>query len=216
MRLHGENMPAEDLETLLPAIGVTLPKGASLQGGTLNADLNAEGPVEKVVTTGTIGLFNTRLTGFDLGAKMAAVASLAGIKPNATTEIEKFTSGVRIAPDGIQVSSLLLIVPSLGQLTGDGTVGSNSSLDFKMLANLHPSGGVVGGLARITGSSADSSLKIPFSIRGTTSNPSFVPDTKGTAKSLLQSVVSGKGTKADDTGDKLGDTLRGLLGKKKK
>lgn len=136
MRLHGEGMPVQDLEALLPAAGVTLPRGASLQGGTLNADLSTEGPIDKMVTTGTVDLSNTRLAGFDLGSKMAAVASLAGIKPSSATEIEKFSSGMRMTPEGIQVSGLSLIVPALGELSGAGNIGSSNSLDFKMLARL--------------------------------------------------------------------------------
>ena len=52
MKLRGSNMPVQDLTALLPAFGVTLPKGSSLQGGTLNVDLNAEGPIDKLVSTG--------------------------------------------------------------------------------------------------------------------------------------------------------------------
>jgi AsmA protein len=218
MKLRGENMPAEDLEALLPAIGVTLPKGASLQGGTLNADLAIEGPVEKLEAAGTVGLVNTRLTGFDLGGKMASVASLAGIKSSSVTEIEKFTSDLRVAPDGIQVSSLLLAAPALGQLTGNGTVGSNYSLDFKMLAKLNASGGAVGNLARLAGVKGSNELNVPFFIRGTTLNPTFVPDVKGAAGSLLESSIAGKDTKAGETkpAQNLGGLLRGVLEKKKK
>jgi AsmA protein len=211
MRLRGENMPADDLQALLPAIGVTLPKGASLQGGTLNADLAVEGPVDKLVASGKVGLVNARLAGFDLGAKIAAVASLAGIKPSSVTAIEKFASDLRVAPDGIQASNLVLIAPGVGQLTGNGTVSANHSLDFKMLASLQSSSGVVGGMSSLAGKD----LNIPFFIRGTTSDPAFVPDAQGAAASLLESVVSGK-EKSGEGGKSLGDTLRDLFKKKKK
>ncbi len=215
MRLHGENVPAQDLEAMLPAIGVTLPKGATLKGGTLSADFTAEGPVEKLVITGPIGIVNTRLEGFDLAGKMATVASLAGIKSSSITEIEKFASDLRMVPEGIQASNLLLIVPALGQLTGNGTVGSNYALDFKMLAKLHTSGGVVGSLSRLAGVKTGSEVGIPFFIRGTTSNPSFVPDVKGAAGSILDSALGGKdGKTGDGKSQTLGDTLRGLLKKK--
>jgi AsmA protein len=211
MRLRGENMPADDLQALLPAIGVTLPKGASLQGGTLNADLAVEGPVDKLVASGKVGLVNARLAGFDLGAKIATVASLAGIKPSSVTAIEKFASDLRVAPDGIQASNLVLIAPGVGQLTGNGTVSANHSLDFKMLASLQSSSGVVGGMSSLAGKD----LNIPFFIRGTTSDPAFVPDAQGAAASLLESVVSGK-EKSGEGGKSLGDTLRDLFKKKKK
>ncbi len=209
MKLRGDNMPAQDLEAMLPSIGISLPKGASLQGGTLGIDMTAEGPVDKLVSSGSVGLVNTRLVGFDLGSKLATVASLTGIKPNQATEIEKLASDLRMTPDGIQVNNLLLIVKDLGQLTGNGTVASNQSLDFKMLASLSASSGIASTITRVAGGN----LNVPFFVRGTTSNPAFVPDVKGAAGSLLESVVSGKDKKGE--AGALGNALRGLFGKKK-
>ncbi|HWU40087.1 MAG TPA: hypothetical protein VN203_20750, partial [Candidatus Acidoferrum sp.] len=194
MKLRAESMPAQDVEALLPAVGVVLPKGASLQGGTLSADLATEGPVEKLVTTGSVGVFDTRLAGFDLGSKIRDIASLAGVKPDSVTNIERLTSDLRVSPEGMQASNLVLVVPSLGQLTGAGTVGASNSLDFKMLADLAASGGLVGDLNRLTGAKGGKGLNIPFFIRGTTSNPTFVPDTRGIAGELLGPGLLGKGT----------------------
>jgi AsmA protein len=217
-RMRGEGMPAEDLEFLLPAIAVALPKGASLQGGSLNADLKTEGPIDRLVTSGAMSIVGTRLSGFDLGSKMTTVTTLAGIKPSSFTEIEKLASNVRVAPNGIQVDGLTLVVPALGMLTGDGTIGSNSSMDFKMLARLDSSAGLLGGLSTIAGVKTGSEVAVPFFIRGTTSNPSFVPDAKWAARSLLNSALAGKGANQAEGNptQKLGDTLRGLFEKKKK
>jgi len=218
LKLHGESMPLPDLEALLPAAGVTLPRGASLQGGTLNADLKTEGPLEKLVTEGTIEISNTRLDGFDLRGQMAAVASLAGSQASTFTEIQRFAAGMRVTPEGIQVSGLTLMVPSLGELTGDGTVAANNSLDFKMLARLNAAGGLIGGLSRLAGIKGPNAINVPFFVRGTTLNPSFVPDAKRAAGSLLQSATSGSGSKAGEgkTTPSILDTLRGVLQKKKK
>src|SRR5579864_75442 len=79
MKLVGQNMPAADLETVLPAIGVTLPSGASLTQGTLNANLAINGPVDKLVITGPVDLSNAKLTGFDLGSKLGSISALSGI-----------------------------------------------------------------------------------------------------------------------------------------
>jgi AsmA protein len=216
--LRGENMPAQDLEALLPAIGVTLPKGSSIEGGSLNAAFATEGTIEKLVTTGNLSISNIRLAGFDLGSKMAAVASLAGIRPSSVTEIEKFISDLRLSAEGIQASNLVMIVPTLGQLTGNGTVGSSFALDFKMQARLNSAGGVVGSLTRLAGVNAGNEINVPFFIRGTASNPTFVPDAKGLAGSILESAISGKGAKSVDNsqGQSLGDTQRGLFKKPKK
>jgi hypothetical protein len=216
IRMHGTDMPVQDIKSLLPAFGVTLPKGASLEGGVVNADLTAEGPIEKMVTAGSASISKTRLVGFDLAGKMAVVAALAGIKSNPETEIEKFATGIRMSPDGIQVSGLQLIAPALGELTGDGVVGPDQSLDFKMQALLKPSGGLGLSLVRMIRKSGDS-LNVPFFVRGTASDPKFVADVRKAADSLLESTFSKQGTQQGQTGagKLLGDALRDLLQKKK-
>lgn len=218
LKLHGESMPLPDLEALLPAAGVTLPQGASLQGGTLNADLKTEGPLEKLITEGTLEISNTRLDGFDLAGKMAAVASSARSQSSTFTEIQRLAAGMRVTPEGIQVSGLTLVVPALGELTGDGTVAADNALDFKMLAKLNAAGGLIGGLRRLAGIKGPNTIDVPFSVRGTTSNPSFIPDVKGAAGNLLKSAASGSGSKAGDskTTSSILDALRGVLQKKKK
>ena len=60
MKLTGQNMPASDLESALPALGMTLPSGASLKQGTLNANLAINGPVDKLVITGPVNLSNAK------------------------------------------------------------------------------------------------------------------------------------------------------------
>jgi len=99
LKLQGKGMPLPDLEALLPAAGVTLPKGASLQGGTLDADLKTEGHLEKLITEGTLEISNTRLDGFDLAGKMATVASLAGSQSGTFTEIQRFAAGMRVTAE---------------------------------------------------------------------------------------------------------------------
>ncbi len=210
LRLRGEGMPVQDLDALLPAAGVVLPRGASLQGGTLSLEANSGGPIENLVTTGTIDLSGTRLTGYDLGAKVAAMASVAGFKTGPSTDIEKLSSGVRVTQDGIRLDGFTLIAPSLGQLTGDGTVSPSHSLDFKMQARLNASGGIAGELARLTGGN---SLGVPFFIRGTAEDPKFVPDVKGAAAGLLGPAAGKDGKPAENT---LGGVLNNLFGKKKK
>lgn len=209
MKLRGEAMPVEDLEALLPAAGIVLPRSASLQGGTLSILTDTEGPFEKMVTTGTVDLSGTRLTGYDLGAQLATVASLVGIKTGSATDIEKLASAVQITPSGIKVSGFQLIAPTLGQLTGDGVVGSDRSLDFKMVARVAATGGLAGGLARLAGRDT---ISVPFFIRGTTENPKFMPDVKGAAGGLL-GTSAGKPGSAENS---LGGILKDLLGKKKK
>jgi AsmA protein len=208
-KLQGVDMPVDDLTPLLPAFGVILPKEATLEGGVLNADLKTEGTIEKMVTTGTVEITNTRLAGFDLAGNIASLASLPDIDSASVTEIKVFSSAIRLTPERIQVSSLLLIVPALGELSGSGTIDTDQSLDFKMRARLN----VSGSLERIA---KGGKLDIPFFVRGTAENPKFVPDVQGITGSLLDSVLSGQDSAEKPSGsDKsLGDALRKLLQKR--
>jgi AsmA protein len=212
MKLSGTGMQMQDLTGLFPALGVALPRGASLQGGILNGELAAEGPVEKLVISGTVDISGTRLVGFDLAGKMAVVASLAGIKPSQETEIEKFASGMKMTAEGIQVTDLILVAPTLGRLSGGGSIAADQSLDFTMQALLKPSGGIGAGLARLT---KENELNVPFFIRGAASDPKFVPDVKNAARNLLGSTLSQKDS--DDglkkINDLIGKARRGLLKK---
>ncbi len=136
IKMRANDMPASDLQAFLPALNLTLPKGSSLQAGTMNADLQIAGPVNRLVISGTVGMANAKLAGFDLGSKMSAVASLAGIKTGKDLDIEKLTTEMRVAPNGIEASNFLAVVPGLGSLTGAGTVDAKNGLDFKMVAQL--------------------------------------------------------------------------------
>jgi len=236
VKLAGDSMPAKDLEAFLPAIGVNLPKGASLNAGTLSTNLNIKGPTNKLVTDGTIGLFAAKLEGFDLGAKMAPIAALTGLKTGKDLEIEKLTTIVHMAPTGLRAEDFNAILPGLGTLKGAGTLDAKNNLDFKMAAML--TGGVLGGsgsvsngigsvLGTATGAGKSSSCKngttIPFMIQGTASDPKFLPDVGGVAASLLKSELGctggtmlGAGEKGATTPANAVETLSGLFGKKKK
>jgi AsmA protein len=136
LKIEAQNMPAKDLEAFLPAVGVNLPTGATLEGGALNADLQVNGTTNRLVTTGNVGLYSAKIGNFDLGSKLAVVASLAGIKTGKDLDIEKLTSDVRVAPDGLQVQNFQTVVTSLGTLVGNGTIDARNELDFKMAATL--------------------------------------------------------------------------------
>src|SRR5467141_2179698 len=215
IKLEGKDMPAKDLEAFLPALGINLPKGASLQGGALNADLTITGPTNKIVTTGTVGLYNAKLVGFDLGSKMSAISMLTGVKTGKDLDIEKLTSNLHMAPDGIRADNFLAVVPTLGSLTGLGTIDSKNNLDFKMVATLAsaaaapagaasgsanaPGGGLGGILTQVTGAAGGckgGGTSVPFLIHGTASDPKFIPDVGGLAAGLLKSPLGCAGTSA--------------------
>ncbi|HLH06146.1 MAG TPA: AsmA family protein [Terriglobales bacterium] len=210
MKLIGQNMPAADLESVLPAVGVTLPSGASLKQGTLNANLAISGPVDKLVITGPVNLSNAKLTGFDLGSKMGALSTLSKVGSVGDTDIQTFSSNFRVAPEGIRSDNLNIVVPAIGSMTGNGTISADHRLDFKMIARL----------GRQTNSSSQATTAgaaggIPFKVQGTTSNPQILPDFGGIAGSVANGLKSGTAPIPSNTKD-LGNALGGLFGGKKK
>ena len=210
-KLVGTNMPVDELEAVLPAVGVVLPSGSQLKGGTLSLDLDSNGPLDKLVTTGTVRLSNSQLAGFNLGSKMAAISALSGKQTGNDTTIQNLSSDVRVAPEGTRLDKMSLVIPALGNVAGGGTISPGGALNFKMAASL--TGGAVTGLTQLAGLGSKGASDIPFMIQGTTSNPTFIPDVKGIAGSQL------KGLLGNPTGDQSNNPLgglTGLFGKKKK
>jgi AsmA protein len=196
MSLSGPGMPIPELAGMLPALDIVLPAGSSLQGGTANAKFAVEGPIDRLVTSGSLSFDNTRLTGFDLGKKMATVEKLAGITGGADTEIQTLSANLRMAPEGTTAQDLKLIVPAVGELTGSGTISPANALDFKMAAAVHASGLMA----------AANDRPIPFTVEGTCSDPVFRPD--------MRAVAAGEAKKLG--GSAAESVLKGLLGGKKK
>lgn len=210
MKLNADNMPVDDLEMLLPALGVELPKGSSLQGGTLSSDFTITGPVDHLVIAGPVKLVNTKLAGFDMGSKMAAISALAGLKPGKDTVIQTFSSDVRYSPSGIDTQNINLVVPSIGTVTGSGSINPQNALDYKMTAAL--SGAVGGGLTKFASMGGKG---VPFFVRGTASDPKFEPDVKGMVGSQLGQRL-GSQVPGGQNAQGLVNSLGGLFGKKKK
>jgi AsmA protein len=205
-------MPVDDLQTLLPAMGVTLPSGSSLQGGTLSADLTVNGPVDKLVIVGPVKLVNTKLAHFDMGSKLSAISALGGAKTGPDTTIQNFSSNVHVAPSGIQTENINLVIPTIGTLTGNGTVSPQNALDYKMTASL--SGTAASGLSQLAGLGGKTG-SIPFFIQGTANDPKFVPDVKGLLGSQLKGQL-GSQVPGGQNGQGVVNSITGLFGKKKK
>ncbi|HET8890029.1 MAG TPA: AsmA family protein [Candidatus Angelobacter sp.] len=223
LKIVGKNMAVNDVQGLLPAFGVVLPSGASLQGGNINMDLTAEGPLDRLVINGPLNITGTRLSGYNLGSKLGAIAAFTGNKGSTDTLIQTFSSALRVAPEGIKADNIVLDVPSLGTVTGNGVIAGDNSLNFKMLLKL--SGGAGNTLGSLTGLSASAQSKgLPFLIEGKTSNPVFRPALGGAVAGSLQDsllgAVGGNKGKTDAQGQQqkpdLKDALGGLFGKKKK
>ena len=210
LRLLGNGMNTQDVEGLLPALGVVLPSGSSLQGGTLDTDLNLRGPADRLVTTGTLKISNTRLAGFSMGKGLSSIAALAGVHSGSDTAIQLLSSGLRIAPDGMRFDNLNLIMPELGSMTGAGTIGANSSLNFHLVAKLNTAGNALGLVTTALGAKAGPK-SIPIQVTGTTAKPVFMPD-MGSAVAGQLLPTTGNGQQQNP----LGGIIGGLLGGTKK
>lgn len=232
LKLNAQGMPLGDLEGFLPAVGVVLPPGSKLQGGTLTANLTITGPVDKPVIVGPVNLSNAKLAGFSLKSKLGALSSFTGLGGgggSSDTEIQTLSANVRNDPSGTKIDNLNLVVPTIGTVTGAGTVSAAGQLDFKLVAKL---AGALGGISQVAGGAGGiaSSLTgggakgnsgdggIPFKVQGTTSNPQVIPDVGGAVGNMVKGSIPGvpgvgnTGKPADAASNALG----GLLGKKKK
>jgi AsmA protein len=92
-----------------------------------------------------------------------------------------------------RVDAINLAIPSLGVVTGAGTISPAGALDFGMLADLRSER--VEARVQRTGRGGDRG-GISFMIQGTTTSPKFVPDVESVAgnaaKGAVQTAVSGK------------------------
>src|SRR5215472_17418407 len=213
LKVEGKNMAVNDVEGLLPAFGVNLPSGASLQGGSINMDFNAQGPLDRLVINGPVNISGVHLTGFNLTSKLAAIAAFTGMKPSNDTLIRTFSSALHVAPEGIRADNILLDMPDIGTITGNGVINNNQALDFKMLLKLAGGGGMLGQVTNIGAGLQNKG--IPFTIEGTSSNPVFRP-TVGGVVGLFQNVPGGAQAQPQQGQQGLGGLLNGILNKKKK
>ena len=199
MALRGDKMALTELQGALPALGVTLPQGATLQQGTLDLDLAIGGPVDRLTVTGPLTVANAKMAGFDLGEKMgavAAVAQMAGLQRVGDTLVESLTGTLQMTPDGTELQMIKMVAPSVGTLIGDGVISPTGALNFAMTVtfNAKPIG-------------------VPFKIQGTTKNPSFSPDMGRVVKNATESLK--EAAKNPDNIKKAADAISGLFGRKK-
>jgi hypothetical protein len=218
-----QGAPINDLEAFLPSLGIQMPSGSKLQGGTLTTTLAVTGTTDAPVITGPVRLDNTQLAGFDLGSKMSAVTALTGGgKTGNVTTVRVLSANLRSAGGALNAQNILLDVTGLGTATGNGTVSPANALNFNVVAKLSQTGtagmatsalSMIGGNV---GGAASNALKngVPVTITGTASNPVITPDVRALTKGATSNPASflGKNGK-QQIPNNLGNTLGGLLGK---
>ena len=193
LHLSAPGLPVDEIEKLLPAVGINLPSGSSLHGGTINANLSVSGPASGPTIAGPVELDNSKLAGFDLGSRIGGINPFGGSGQG--TQIQKLRADLNNSPAGTRLSNIDAEIPQIGSATGNGTVSASEQLDFKLMAKFDPNSGVgmVAGKALgavTTGTSQavgllgkalnknkpaapSSSGLIPVTITGTTANPNI-------------------------------------------
>jgi len=110
---------------------------------------------------------------------------------------------------------LIIVVPSIGTVTGTANVSASGQLNCKMSAKLAGGMGTVTSAMTSFGNKNAQSNGIPFTITGTTSNPIFLPDVKGMAGNMAKGLGGNATGAAGGAAGAATGALGGLFGKKK-
>jgi AsmA protein len=193
LKLSGQNLPIDELQSLMTAAAVRLPNGSKLKGGMLSLNLAITGPPKSLIITGPIAIDNTRLAGFDVSSKIHGIATLSGVKTGDTTEIEKLRANVRVTNGGIVADGIYAVIPDLGELNGNGTVSAANQLDFNLVAKVTSASGIgkvgAGLFSALNGGSGTSS-GVPLHITGTPDEPYITANVGGVLKKTTRPITS--------------------------
>ena len=186
LRVAAPNLPIDQLERLLPVVGIHLPSGSSLQGGTLTSNITVTGPATTTTLAGPVEIDNTKLAGFDLGSKIQGLNPFGGTSGG--TQIQVLKANVNSSPQGARITDIYGNLPQIGSASGEGTVSESGSINFNLTAKLNSSnavgavtnqamnavGGIVGSFLHPNAKPAPAGNRgIPLTITGTAANPSI-------------------------------------------
>jgi hypothetical protein len=200
LKVNGDAMPIDTIESFLPAVGVSLPEGSRLKGGTLTVAMTVTGPTQNLVIDGPLRLDQTHLAGFDLGSKLASLARFTGGRfgsdNSSGTSLRSFACQLHSAGGVIRTDQLVFDLAGIGPGTGSGTISPGGKLNYKIslkVLELIPGEGG-SGLAReiasqlpgawagraldVINTLAEGAMKagIPILIGGTTHHPTITPN----------------------------------------
>jgi len=172
LRMAASTLPIDQLEQLLPVVGIHLPRGSSLQGGTLTANINVTGPATAATLAGPVEIDSNKLIGFDLGSKIEGINPLGGTSTG--TAIKVLKANVSSTPQSTQIKDIFADLPQVGSATGAGTVAQTGAIDFKLTAKLNSSGGIVGSILHPAAKPSPTGQRsVPITITGTATDPSI-------------------------------------------
>ncbi len=153
LRVEGQAMPIDGMESFLPAFAVQLPEGSRLSGGTLSVSVAVQGTPADLHVDGPVHAENTHLNGFDLGGKLASLARWTGGRLGSSSG-----SGTAIRSIGFQLhtgggqvvtDALIADVAGIGKISGSGTVGEGATLHYNLLLRLEELTAGAGGGANL-------------------------------------------------------------------
>jgi hypothetical protein len=241
LKVTTQGTSIDELEAFLPSVGVHLPSGSRLQGGTLTTNLAVTGTAAAPIISGPIRIDNTNLAGFDLGSKLGPLSSLAGIKSGSGTAIQSLSTNLTINSGNVRTDNVSVIVPAIGSATGAGTISAAGALNYNVILKLTgvvgavsgqggaasgaggiagqlmgmiPAGTAGGAAGSVIGNYAGAALRngVPVAIGGTTSNPTFTPNMAAIASSAASGAATKGAAKPSQNGaDPLSNALGGLL-----
>lgn len=137
LRLSAPALPIEQVERLLPVVGIRMPTGSSLQRGTLTASIAITGPATSALVTGPIEIDNTRLAGFDLASSVEGLKDIAATPGG--TDIQVLKATINSSAQGTRLADIYGDFPQVGTATGEGAVAPAGELDFRLNAKLYSS-----------------------------------------------------------------------------
>jgi AsmA protein len=161
------SLPIDQLVGLLPVVGIHLPAGSALEGGTLTANFTVTGPATTPTLAGTVEIDNTKLTGLNLGSRIQGLDPIRGA--SGETQIQVLKANVNSSPQDTKITEIYANLPQLGTATGEGTIAESGAIAFNLNAKLNPSNPPAN-------PKPASNRAIPLTITGTAASPSFKVD----------------------------------------
>ncbi len=194
--------------------------------GTINADLQAAGPVESVASAEILKLVNgnmnlnfnsVRVSGTDIGYQLASIGGfLKSVgKDQGYTNISRLTGTIQIK-DGIMQTNDLQALLDIGNVGATGTANlATNALNLQINAVLSKAfsqtvgGKSIGGFMSTVLANDQGELVIPATVTGTLQNPKFAPDLKRMADMKMKGLLPSFSNPSAGIGEVLGSILGG-------
>ena len=197
LKLVGQNLSIDELQSLIVAAAIRLPNGSALKGGTLSMNFAVTGHAKALDVSGPVALDNVRLVGFDVGSKIHGIAALGGVKTGDTTNFQKLRMHVHITDAGVVADNIEAKIEGMGELSGSGTVSPSDQLDFRLTVKNAPTSGIVakvgvGILSKLNGSGGKSGngSGVPIHVAGTSEEPYITADLGGAGGAVGKTTKS--------------------------